>query len=747
MTALVLQVRLHEGRYHGEGDWPPSPARLFQALVAGAGLGGPIGEAEFRALEWLERQKPPLIVSPPAWRARRSLRMYVPNNDGDAIQGDPVRMSKIRTATKVFRPWFFDAAVPFVYGWPIAGGPDDLRLAEDVCRLADHLYQFGRGIDMAWACGEIMDECKCDEMLARHLGRIWRPSAGSSATTLLAPCAGSLESLERRYRAGARRFRPVRDGGTVTVVFRQPPPAQFQLVSYDSPGSRRLYELRDPGPIHSFAPWPLARVALLVARLRDGAVSRLKRGFGSRMSDIDRALVGRKPDGTNDGLPEERVRIIPLPSIGHQHADQQIRRVLVEVPPGCPLRPDDVHWAFSGLEATDDVTGEVLHVLVPAQEEGGILHHWGADDRVRARVWRSVTPVALPPVAARRRIEPTRRREEWKGGHERAAEDAAAAAEAMQALRHADVSAPVRRVRVQREPFEGNGERVEAFAAGTRFPKERLRHLEVAFAVPVGGPLLLGDGRFLGLGLMAPLAVIDGLHAFVVNSGLAGQPEPLQLARALRRAVMARVQGHLEGDIELAPFFTGHESDGSPARRERFPHLAFAFDPRSARLLVIAPHVLDQRCPTEHEKAHLRDLATALDGFRDLRAGPAGSLELRPAWVDQETDPLFAPARDWESATPYQVTRHGRHRTAAEALAADLRDECRRRHLPVPSVEARETRGVPGVGLVGHAVLSFPVPVAGPILLGRSCHLGGGLFVGRPRSTASPTGGTGSGER
>ena len=34
--ALLIEVRLPGGRYHGVGDWPPAPFRLFQALVAGA---------------------------------------------------------------------------------------------------------------------------------------------------------------------------------------------------------------------------------------------------------------------------------------------------------------------------------------------------------------------------------------------------------------------------------------------------------------------------------------------------------------------------------------------------------------------------------------------------------------------------------------------------------------------------------------------------------------------------------------
>ncbi|MGH9581369.1 MAG: type I-G CRISPR-associated protein Csb2 [Bryobacteraceae bacterium] len=60
------------------------------------------------------------------------------------------------------------------------------------------------------------------------------------------------------------------------------------------------------------------------------------------------------------------------------------------------------------------------------------------------------------------------------------------------------------KVRVQREPFELNGERAEAFAKGTRFSKHWLWHVEAEFADKISGPLIIGDGRFLGLGLMAP---------------------------------------------------------------------------------------------------------------------------------------------------------------------------------------------------------------------------------------------------
>ena len=124
-------------------------------------------------------------------------------------------------------------------------------------------------------------------------------------------------------------------------------------------------------------------------------------------------------------------------------------------------------------------------------------------------------------------------------------------------------------------------------------------------------------------------------------------------------------------------------------------------------------------------------LDIAMTEFRELRAGSAGRLMLTKASIDLGADRLFAPTRTWESVTPYQVTRHTKQVGATEALAADLRAECRRRGLPEPLVTPCELRGVSGVGLVGGAVLAFKVAVGGPIVLGRSRHLGGGLFAGR----------------
>jgi CRISPR-associated protein Csb2 len=539
-----------------------------------------------------------------------------------------------------------------------------------------------------------------------------------------------LKSILIRYAANSARFMVAGQGEAARRTFSQPPKPRFIQVAYDSEPSRRTYELRNGSTESGFAAWPLAKASNLVVWLRDSVADRLRGALPDRSADIERAMIGRKADGRDDGPSSARVRIVPLPSIGHQHADHAIRRVLVEVPAGCLLRQDDVHWAFSGQEWVDPKTGAIEAILTPSSD-AGMLRHFGVAEGAGARVWRTLTPAALPESAKRRRIDPARTNAEAKGGAERADEEARAAAAVVQALRHADVQALPERIHLQREPFEAKGQRAEAFAPQTRFAKERLWHVEITFREPIPGPLVVGDGRFLGLGVMAPVQASQGVHAFMVESGLAVTAEPTEVARAVRRAVMARVQQVVGRRERLPTFFSGHERDGSAARTGH-QHLTFLFDPVTPRILVVAPHVLERRPPTGEEAGYLRDLDAALIDFRDLRAGSAGRLTLGASTVDPDVDPLFAPSQTWETLTPYNVTRHARHADAAAALSADLCAECRRCGLPQARVTPNELRGVPGMGLTGGARLTFGVAVTGPIVLGRSRHFGGGLFAGRP---------------
>ena len=706
---LLITIRLHDARYHGAGDWPPSPARLFQALVAGAARGGQLDHSEARALNWLEEQPAPIIATPCA-RAGQTVTLYVPNNDLDAKGGHPRNIGPVRTA-KHQRAYLLDAHEPFLYLWQIGGADKDRRFGQEIQAITKHLYQFGRGIDMAWGFADMLEPDIAEARLAEHRGPIFRPCGGTAGINLACPTMGSLASLIDRHQAQALRFIPTDNKGG--LLFSQPPRPRFHQVAYDSPPRRILFEIRDAA---GFAPWSIANAVNLVETLRDKAAEKLITSLPQRAADITRLLIGRGATPTDQA---RRPRLIPLPSVGATHADHAIRRVLLEVPGLCPLSPEDLAWALSGLvlnRAYDPNTGEVLaETRLLHAEDDSMLRYFGIG-MAPARRWRSVTPVALPARAH----APSPR-----DGSARMAEAEADASALRQAMRHAGIDSPAAFTALQREPFAARGTRADEFAPGTRFTAQRLRHVEITFQTPRHGPLLLGDGRYLGLGLFAPVREVNGLHIFQIAAGLAQEtPDAGVLTRALRRAVMARVQAQL-GTQRLPTYFSGHDDSGGPLREGGQAHLAFTFDPVRHRLCIVAPHLLSARTRTRDDARQLELLDSALDGLTELRAGAAGLLQLVPD--ETGAADLLGPSKHWTSATPYTVTRHAKRLSAAGALIKDVVRECDRRGLPAPDVDVLATQSALH-GLSGTVKLHFATAQTGPILLGRQAHLGGGLF-------------------
>lgn len=503
--ALLLTLRFHDVRYHGLPDWPPSPARLFQALVAGIASGTVLELADAEALEWLESLAPPAIAAPKVMRGQGYLH-YLPNNDLDAVGGDPRRMGKIRTAKKTIRPMLFDAGAPLLYLWFFDSS--DEMLAGHICTIAERLYQLGRTLDMAWAQAEVLDIKEAERRLEEHGGTLHRPTESNSGVLQACPGHGSLKSLIERYKAMGKRFHPEVKGRKIQYAFNKPPKPRFRQIAYDSPPARLLYDLRDLAKTSEFKPWPLTGVGKLTETVRDRAAVRLAAALPDKAACIER-VFGRVRD-LSAADKAQRIRIAPLPSIGHPNAESSIRRVLVEIPPNCPLPVDDLKWAFSGLHlGSDPETGEIrdnsLPMLIEA-DDWRMPDHYGVgrNGKQTFHLWRSVTPAALPERAARRPIDPARRNETAKGARERLEEETRAAGAVRQALRHAGIETAVAAVRVRREPPHARGARAEAFARDTRFSGHRLWHVEVAFTEPRAGPVIVGDGRYLGLGLMAP---------------------------------------------------------------------------------------------------------------------------------------------------------------------------------------------------------------------------------------------------
>lgn len=462
-SKLVLALRFHEGRYHGSGDWPPSPARLFQALVAGLGLGGPLSIEELRAFQWLEGLDPPMIFAPQGDRGAR-VQLYVPRNDAD-LPGRPEhrhlppwaaeRVAEVRMA-KVIEPRLFDATVPIVYVWSFESTPISRAQAEAVVGIAQHLYRVGHGIDVAWADARVETETP-----SLPGGTLFRPVAGQGKIALSCPRPGTTLSLEERHSASTRRL-STEHGGTVLV---QAPRPAFRTVAYAEEPDRILFELRNAdGDPYA---WPLVRAADL-ARI---VLQRI---------DSQGASSGQREMATN-------VQVVPLPSIGSRHADLAIRRFVIE-----NRSADSATWrrATSFLEGADFGSGIIL---ARGSRDDRMLDHYGFDGRASS-TWRSITPVALPREPGTSRAT---------SGSERARNEAFLAEEVVRGLRRARFLTPVEDVRIQREPFDLRGERADRFI-GVSAPRTVATHVAVKFAHPVEGPILLGAMTQVGFGLLAP---------------------------------------------------------------------------------------------------------------------------------------------------------------------------------------------------------------------------------------------------
>ena len=145
-TCLCITIRFLQPIYHGRGDqgepeWPPTPLRLFQSLVAAAAAFWNERERVEHAraaLRWLERQAPPLIVAPLGESSRLKYRLYVPDNVGDKVaaswsRGWDASLAEYRTEKDV-RPRSFEEMVkPSITSGPF---PDPIPSSRSTRRFS-----------------------------------------------------------------------------------------------------------------------------------------------------------------------------------------------------------------------------------------------------------------------------------------------------------------------------------------------------------------------------------------------------------------------------------------------------------------------------------------------------------------------------------------------------------------------------------------------------------------------------------
>lgn len=203
-------------------------------------------------------------------------------------------------------------------------------------------------------------------------------------------------------------------------------------------------------------------------------------GTAARIAGLDEhirsALLGH-------GDEAQRLRVQPLPDVGHRRADGRIRRVLLVAAHGV----DEAHWSdvVTRLRAAPLMReGEVAPVgmLGPLASTDPVLARF----RGVARRWTTATPVVLPGHDHRRgRPRPQRT--------------------VRRLLRHAGLDAAlVESVTLEPAPAVHASAHAARYRRPAHLAGYPCTHLSVRWTVPLAGPLALGAGTGYGLGLLVP---------------------------------------------------------------------------------------------------------------------------------------------------------------------------------------------------------------------------------------------------
>jgi CRISPR-associated protein Csb2 len=470
ITIHFLQPYSHGRGEDGSPEWPPSPLRMFQALVAAvAARGATDARAKaLAALRWLERQPPPEIVAPAAHPAT-GYRLYVPDNVGDKVGqawavGRSADIADYRTEKDVFPMRLEGASLHYVFR-DIEGVDEHIDALRAAARSVTHL---GWGIDMVAA-----DAATTAEPLE---GERWIP--GKRGGPSLRWCVpGTFDALEQRHSQFLRRL----EGG----VFRPVSPlTAYVSVPYakaTDPTPRAIAPFRLVAPLTadrlSFEP---ARRARDIAAWVRHAVGELSEHwpFGEARSIVH----GHDPRVGEGAASGPRLSFLPLPTITPRRAEG-IARVLVVPTQGLDAQ---TAWLRAHLAGQELIwRGRVIAMLEPLPESDWVLRQYvGKSDR-----WSTVTPVVLP----------------GHDDHSRAKAERLIRKAFLQAGLAPELVDGIRELAWRQAGFRPGVEHASRYLPPDKVSGPRY-HVRVRFPEKILGPLAVGSGRYRGVGVFA----IDG---------------------------------------------------------------------------------------------------------------------------------------------------------------------------------------------------------------------------------------------
>lgn len=470
---LVIEVQLLHGTLRagspddlalsgGEdvGEWPPSPARLFAALVAADGSRDRMHVTDGRELALLERAAPPVILADSkadVLTSQQLGRFVVVNQPSKGAAQEYVG----RTNTLVRpAPRMSPRNPQVLFIWESLD-PTEEELVGLRARAARVGY-------LGCADSPVRVRVHRHLLTGASSARRWEPD-GTSSLSLPVPFEGLLEALDRMYddfMAGAiprRSWYPTRRHG-----YRPPGPGPR-----DQAQQRAALWLRFDGST-------TGRHALRVAEvLRAATLSAYEKHVAGGRDGVPAVLHGHGFEGRG----YDHAYWLVLPDVGHAHATGRLHGAAVVLPSAADTAMvEALRRALWHVRLLRLPGGRAL----PVRPFQGEPRPWASHPRRwlgPARRWVSALPVV----------------------HERWSKRDPTLDEVAEWCRNAGVTAKLRAARVSRTALLAGAVSLmphEATREGSRL--RPYSHVELEFETEVRGPLALGRLRHFGLGLMTP---------------------------------------------------------------------------------------------------------------------------------------------------------------------------------------------------------------------------------------------------
>lgn len=443
------------------GEWPPSPARLLAALVAGDGTRERCRMTDGTELGVLEGARPPVIHADPDGDVARSVleERYVVLNvtTEGAVQSYPARKSgATRPGTRLCPR---HPAVAYVW--------DDVDVS--TATVAGLRARAARVGYLGCADSPVRVRVHTGPPTARIPASVWLPHP-TGTTVLPMPFDGCVEVLDAAFdmftsgqKARRAWFRVEHARYTPPETGDAPPRPRGTLlgVVFDTAVSGR-------------------RVMTVTTTLRAAVLDRYQRDVVGADADVPGVLHGH---GVAPGA--QHAHYLAFPDVGHRHARGRIHGAGVWLPDGTDSQV---------VEGVRQTLSHIRELVRPGALRVGV-RPYGGEQRPRA---------AVPT----RWLQPARR---WVSAfpmvHERFVRPRPAVGDVAEWCTHAGVPAELVGMRQARVPLVPGGVSLhptEARRQGrTPLPYS---HVELSFDRPVAGPVVIGHSRQFGLGLCLPLS-------------------------------------------------------------------------------------------------------------------------------------------------------------------------------------------------------------------------------------------------